>query len=121
MCLPHLQRKHNSCSSRRNSPHPPRMRHYTQHWGGRRNRGARLWSEGLSQACEPTSGLTGSERCIRRTVCANTMVRRGDVASMEASGQALSSTGETGRARHMPGGPQRWMATEGSRRLLQTL
>lgn len=46
---------------------------------------------------------------------------QGVVASTEASGQALSSTGETGRPRHMPGGPQRWMITERARSLLRTL
>lgn len=51
-------------------------RHYTQCWGGQSTRGTRLWPEGLRQACEAKSGLTESERCVRRTVRTKTTVRR---------------------------------------------
>lgn len=60
-CLPHLQRKHNSCNSRRNSPHPVREALHTV-LGRPEESGTRLWPEGLRQACEAKSGLTESDR-----------------------------------------------------------
>lgn len=102
MCLPRLQRKHNSCKSRRNSLHAVREALHTALERPEES-GTRLWSEGLRQACDAKSGLTESKRCIRRTICTEPTSPLWTVVSAEASEQALSSTEETGRAGNMPG------------------
>lgn len=94
--------------------------HCTQRWGGRGNREPAV-------ARGPEAGLRGHVRSDReQEVRPENCLHRdhgpqGAVASTEASGQALSSTGKAGRAGHKPGGPPRWMITERARSLLQTV